>query len=111
MNPSARAVSDDDDVLPVFTIGGIAQRLRVCPATLRIWERKGLVKPRRLGRNRLYSSRDLALLTAIKELIQKRKLNIEGVRALLARPRCWEVKKCPPDMRKSCSFYVSQVWP
>ena len=32
---------------PVYTIGIVAKFLKVCTATLRIWERKGLIKPTR----------------------------------------------------------------
>ena len=44
---------------PVYTIGIAAKLLKVCCATLRIWERKGLIHPVRLGKNRYYSRCDL----------------------------------------------------
>jgi len=90
----------------LLTIGSAAGLLRVCPATLRIWERKGLVHPRRLGQNRFYSGQDIRRLRIIKDLIQKKRLNIEGVKAVLGAPRCWDVKKCLPQHRKSCSYFM-----
>ena len=56
---------------PVYTIGIVAKMLKVCPATLRIWERKSLIKPKRLGKNRFYSRCDIDRLEYIKELIKK----------------------------------------
>lgn len=90
---------------PVYTIGIIAKFLKVCPATLRIWERKGLIKPTRLGKNRFYSKCDMDRLEYIKELIQRKRINIEGVKGILSTARCWEVKKCKPQERDTCKVY------
>lgn len=91
---------------PVYTIGIVAKSLEVCPATLRIWERKGLIKPPRLGKNRFYSRCDMDRLEYIKELIQKKHINIEGVKNILSTTRCWEVKKCKPKERQVCKVYL-----
>jgi len=91
---------------PVYTIGIVSKSLKVCTATLRIWERKGLIKPTRLGKNRFYSKCDMDRLEYIKELLQKKHINIEGVRQILATTQCWEVKKCKPKERKVCSVYL-----
>ena len=91
---------------PVYTIGIVAKMLKVCPATLRIWERKGLIKPKRLGKNRFYSRCDIDRLEYIKELIQKKRINIEGVKNILSTTRCWEVKKCKPKERDICPVYL-----
>ncbi len=91
---------------PVYTIGIVAKTLKVCPATLRIWERKDLIKPTRLGKNRFYSRCDMDRLEHIKELIQKRRINIEGVKQILSTTQCWDVKKCKPEEKKSCKVYL-----
>lgn len=39
------------EMMPVYTIGIAAELLGVCSATLRIWEKKGIVKPARIGKN------------------------------------------------------------
>lgn len=90
---------------PVYTIGIAAKLLKVCPATLRIWEKKGLIKPTRLGKNRFYSKCDMDRLEYIKELIQKERINIKGVKSILSTTRCWEVKKCKPQERDTCKVY------
>jgi MerR family transcriptional regulator/heat shock protein HspR len=91
---------------PVYTIGIVAKFLKVCPATLRIWERKGLIKPTRLGKNRFYSKCDLDRLEYIKDLIQNKRINIEGVKRILSTTRCWEVKQCKPEQREVCKVYL-----
>jgi len=92
---------------PVYPIGVVARLLRVCPATLRIWERKGLIKPSRLGKNRFYSKCDLETLGYIKELIQRKRINIEGVKTILKSKRCWEIKNCKPQERERCKVYLN----
>lgn len=92
--------------VPAYTIGIAAKFLKVCPATLRIWERKGLIKPARLGKNRFYSSCDIDRLECIKEMIQKKGINIQGVKNILSITRCWEVKKCKVKERDVCPVYL-----
>jgi MerR family transcriptional regulator/heat shock protein HspR len=54
------------------------------PQTLRIYEAKGLVRPRRTpGNTRLYSERDLERLRAIQRLTGELGLNLAGVERVL----------------------------
>ena len=96
----------DNHKEPVYTIGVVARLLEVCSETLRIWERKGLIKPARLGKNRFYSEYDLDRLEHIKELIQKEHVNIAGVKNMLSATKCWETKNCKPEKRGSCPVYT-----
>lgn len=91
---------------PVYTIGVVAKTLGVCPATLRIWERKGLIKPVRIGKDRFYSKNDLDRLEYIKKLIQKQGMNIEGVKGMLNVTKCWEIRGCNPKDRGNCKVYL-----
>lgn len=97
-----------NDNEPVYTIGIVAKLLKVCPDTLRIWERKSLIKPARIGKNRFYSQCDIERLEYIKELIQKKRINIQGVKNIMSITRCWELKKCKPSERNACMFYKAQ---
>ena len=90
---------------PVYTIGITARHLNVCRDTLRIWERKGLIKPKRLGKNRFYSQCDIEHLEHIKDLIRKKRVNIQGVKNILSVSKCWELKKCKPKDRNACLVY------
>ena len=96
---------------PVYTIGITAKMLKVCAATLRIWERKGLIKPARLGKNRFYSQCDVDRLAEVKDLIQKKRINIEGVKNILSATRCLELKKCNQKERDVCPVYIKHRHP
>jgi MerR family transcriptional regulator/heat shock protein HspR len=61
-----------------------AELAGVHPQTLRIYERKGLVQPKRTpGNSRRYSARDVARLRMIQRLTQEEGMNLAGVRMLL----------------------------
>ena len=94
---------------PLYTIGIVAKLLGVCCATLRIWEKNGLIKPVRLGKNRYYSKADLDQLEHVKKLIQKKRINIEGVKAILNTKPCWEITNCPPEVRNPCVVYKKHL--
>ena len=96
----------ENETTPVYTIGIAAKLLNVCPATLRLWEKKGLITPSRIGKNRFYSRCDMDRLEYIKGLIQKQHINIEGVKNILNTTQCWEIKKCKPKERESCPVYL-----
>ena len=91
---------------PVYTIGIASKLLKVTPATLRIWEKKGLIKPTRLGKNRFYSKCDMDSLAYVKDLLQKKRVNIAGVKSILKTTKCWEVRKCKEKERNECPIYL-----
>ncbi len=95
------------DGQPLFTIGVVAEMIGVTPATLRIWERKGLVAPSRRGKNRCYSHRDLERLREIRRLLADRGMNIVGAKAVLERKQCWELKRCGAR-REKCPVYLRE---
>ena len=69
---------------PVYVISVAAKLVGLHEQTLRLYEKKGLVRPKRTRRNtRLYSMNDLKKLILIKFLTQKRGLNINGVKLFL----------------------------
>ncbi|PIP20807.1 MAG: MerR family transcriptional regulator [Candidatus Omnitrophica bacterium CG23_combo_of_CG06-09_8_20_14_all_40_11] len=94
---------------PVYSIGITAKFLNVCQTTLRIWERKGLIKPARLGKNRFYSRCDIERLEHIKDLIQKKRINIQGAKNILSITPCWELKNCKPKKRNTCPVYIKRI--
>lgn len=93
---------------PIFTISIAAKLLKICPATLRIWERKGLIKPARISKNRFYSRCDMERLEYIQDLLQKKRINIQGVKKILTTSHCWEIKKCKPGERNVCPVYTKR---
>jgi MerR family transcriptional regulator/heat shock protein HspR len=56
----------------------------VHPQTLRIYERKGLLRPKRTtGNTRRYSDRDIRMLQQIQDLTQERGVNLAGVKMII----------------------------
>jgi MerR family transcriptional regulator/heat shock protein HspR len=68
-------------VRPIKDIGDGAKPLHA--QTLRMYEREGLVKPKRVGRNRLYSDRDVERLRQIQHFTQELGVNLAGVEIIL----------------------------
>lgn len=76
-------VSIDSDQ-GVFTISVAAQLAHMHPQTLRIYEARGLIQPKRSPKNtRLYSQRDVERLRRIQRLTAEG-LNLAGVERVLA---------------------------
>jgi len=68
---------------PVYVISIAAKMVDMHPQTLRLYERMGLVKPARLGSNRLYSDADIERLRQIQRLTQEMGVNLAGVEVIL----------------------------
>ena len=69
---------------PRYMISVAADLVGMHPQTLRIYENKGLVRPKRTpGGTRLYSERDLERLRAIQHLTTELGLNLAGVEHVL----------------------------
>lgn len=68
---------------PIYVISIAAELAGVHPQTLRVYERKGLVQPKRTsGNSRRYSERDIQLLRRIQELTNEG-INLAGVMRIL----------------------------
>jgi MerR family transcriptional regulator, heat shock protein HspR len=72
------------DDRPRYMISIAAELVGMHPQTLRIYESKGLVLPKRTrGNTRLYSERDLERLRLIQRLTTELGLNLAGVEVVL----------------------------
>jgi MerR family transcriptional regulator, heat shock protein HspR len=72
------------DDRPRYMISVAAELVGMHPQTLRIYEAKGLVRPKRTpGNTRLYSETDLERLRAIQKLTSQLGLNLAGVETVL----------------------------
>jgi MerR family transcriptional regulator/heat shock protein HspR len=72
------------DDRPRYMISVAADLVGMHPQTLRMYEQKGLVRPRRTaGNTRLYSERDLDRLRTIQRLTSEWGLNLAGVERVL----------------------------
>jgi MerR family transcriptional regulator/heat shock protein HspR len=69
---------------PVFMIGIASELIGVHPQTLRMYEQKGLLRPRKSIKNtRLYSQEDVELGRYIQKLTQEMGMNLAGVKKIL----------------------------
>ena len=72
------------DDSPRYMISVAADLVGMHPQTLRIYEQKGLVRPKRTaGNTRLYSDADLERLRTIQRLTTELGLNLAGVELVL----------------------------
>jgi len=68
----------------LYMISAVAQKYKIHPQTLRLYEREGLLKPSRTeGNTRLYSDEDLAQLETILTLTRDLGVNLAGVDVIL----------------------------
>jgi MerR family transcriptional regulator, heat shock protein HspR len=75
---------DEMEERAVYVISVAAELAGVHPQTLRIYERKGLVRPQRTsGNTRRYSDRDIDLLRKIQQMTQERGINLAGVKLII----------------------------
>jgi MerR family transcriptional regulator/heat shock protein HspR len=73
-----------DDDRPLFMISVAAELAGMHPQTLRLYERRGLVRPQRTaGQTRRYSQHDVERLQRIQQLTELG-LNLAGVERVLA---------------------------
>ena len=73
-----------DETRGVFMISVAAELAEMHPQTLRIYEARGLITPKRSPKNtRLYSETDVERLRRIQQLTSEEGLNLAGVEAVL----------------------------
>jgi len=77
-------VVSDEKKRPLFMISIAAELAEMHPQTLRMYERRGLIKPNRSSkRTRLYSMEDVERLRHIQRLTTAMGLNLAGVERVL----------------------------
>ena len=77
-------MTTDERTHPRYMISVAADLVGMHPQTLRIYETKGLVRPKRTpGNTRLYSEADLERLRLIQRLTTELGLNLAGVETVL----------------------------
>ena len=77
-------MAPDSKHRPVYVISVAAELVDMHPQTLRLYERKGLIRPgRSSGKTRLYSERDIEHLREIRRLTQELGVNLAGVEEIM----------------------------
>lgn len=100
-----------DEVRPLYTIGTASELLGVHPRTLRLYEDGGLLRPARKNNRRFYTAHDLTWIRCLRYLIHEQGLNQEGLRRLLARIPCAEIKGCSPEECARCEAPSTMTTP
>jgi MerR family transcriptional regulator/heat shock protein HspR len=89
---------------PVYTIGVVADMLKVHPQTLRFYEKKGLLRPSRTeGRTRMYSQDDIEELARLIRLTRDLGVNLAGVEIIL------RMRRRMVDMQKQIEDLLAYV--
>jgi len=69
---------------PLYRISVVAEMLAIHPQTLRLYEKKGLIRPSRTtGRTRLYSAEDVEEIRLILRLGRELGVNLAGIEIIL----------------------------
>ena len=93
-----------DSDRPLFMISVAAELAGMHPQTLRLYERRGLVRPQRTAKNtRRYSERDVERLQRIQELTELG-LNLAGVERVLAMEEQLNAMRAPDAWRSRRSW-------
>jgi MerR family transcriptional regulator/heat shock protein HspR len=84
-----------DKSKPQYMIGVVAQMLGLHPQTLRMYEKKGLIRPARtVGRTRMYSPEDVEEIARVTRLARDLGVNLAGIEIILKmRRRMIEMQK------------------
>lgn len=80
---------------PLYMIGVVAEMLKVHPQTLRLYEKKGLIRPSRTeGKTRMYSPEDVEEIARLLRLTRDLGVNLAGIEIILKmRRRMVEMQK------------------
>lgn len=95
---------------PLFTIGIAAEILHTHPRTLMMYEDLGLIIPYRTARNRRrYSQHDIAAVQALQYFTKELKVNLAGVRQLVACLRLLDASNTerPPALKTVDVSHIS----
>jgi MerR family transcriptional regulator/heat shock protein HspR len=99
---------DIDKREPVYPIGIIAKKFKISVHTLRLYEAEGLILPYKTKtRRRYYSESDINRIACIRDMIEKKRLNIAGIKSLLAMVPCWKILPCSEEERNNCEAYTN----
>ena len=94
-----------------YPIGAVSYRVNLSQKTIRDYEKKGLIKPKRNYRtnNRIYSDFDIAQIQRITHLIHHEGFTLPCIRRLLQLAPCWNIFDC--EVKKKCPAYKNATSP
>jgi len=100
------------NIQPIYTLGVISKLSNISPYSIRQYIDSGLILPftTKTGRH-LFSEIDLLRLKCVKHCLSDMRLNIAGIKALLALIPCWKITNCSLESQKKCDAYYSNSYP
>lgn len=107
-----------DKTQPLYLISVVCEMLHVHPQTLRLYEKEGLINPKRTKKQRLYSEDDVERLNFILQLTRELGVNKAGVDIILRMRHRIEViqqemeemmKYLDDDLRESFSENIKKA--
>jgi len=97
----------EDKKRPLFMIGVVCDMFKIHPQTLRVYEREGLLSPKRVGGSRLYSREDLERIRMIVNLTKDLGVNRAGVDIILRMRRRFEALQ--REMEEMMGYLESDI--
>lgn len=88
-------------------ISVVSRMLHVHPQTLRLYEKEGLINPRRTSKQRLYSEQDVERLDLILQLTRELGVNKAGVDIILRMRHRMEIMQ--REMEEMMRFLEEEV--
>ena len=80
--------------MPLYSIGVVAELLKVTDQTLRVYEKNGVIKPTRRNRDRYYSANDIVWLKCIRRFMKVEGINLKGIGKLMKFVPCFDISPC-----------------
>jgi len=96
-----------DNKRPLYLISVVSEMLSVHPQTLRLYEKEGLITPRRTRKQRLYSENDVERLNFILQLTRELGVNKAGVDIILRMRHRMEVMQ--KEMEEMMGFLEEEL--
>ena len=91
---------------PLYSIGTAARMLGISVASLRLYERMGLILlGKSSGNQRLFSEADIERIRCIRRAITEDKIGIEGIRRLHSLIPCWDIIGCTESDQAHCRAF------
>ncbi len=89
-----------------FSIGEVAEILKISVETIRLYERRGLILTVKADNSqRVFSDSDVERIKCIRTAINDHKISIEGIRRIQSLIPCWEHVQCPVERREKCPAF------
>lgn len=93
-------------------IGTVAKHFGISVDLLRLYEREGLLIPLKSPRGtRYFTELDFPWIATVLRLVREVRLNVAGIRRLLALLPCWEFRNCPFEKKVNCPVILDSSKP